>query len=726
MGYITKLAETYPSLVDGWVPILSFSGDAYYHWEKTLAGGFWDLYTEYIHHGSVSGIGYISGSLTFGVLWDIIGDINGVGYIYSAISSPAATIIYGNVVGVGLDYSKINFSRQRAIYPELRVNDRFDSRACPISAFEYVGFSPNKVINIISREDDIPENSTSFYTIETLKKNDNDPYFPLLHYTYVDDPAANKDYLITDITTTTQDRLPLFYQYELLFDAKILEDESLLSIYKNNETLVPRDSYVLQYSYDLISVNGRYSETNWGLRDPSETVHRVRILFPATINSSDFYTVSYKKSVYNAVSDQRELVELRPLYSNSDFTIEESGVLRTSESKLPSDVSRLYIIKDPSRRLVTAGIEPPVIQHDDLTSWFLRLNAGSFYIGSGQFNSNRTTFYNLSNVYNSENIPITDVKPTLISDDIIKVDQFPIYINPSGYVFPLYTIETYEPGLTGMVDTFGKIGVAVNGLSVPGLKILSIDRPRGYIQLNRSLNPTDNITLSFYVDKEQYVLIDNLELNPKSNNPNTLYHISDYPNGLGIAIAPYVTTSGNSHYLYLYDASEPEDTRSCYLIPPVCGTGIVTAWNEDFVTLAELNINRLSKDMVKITDARRIGGGISDWAALNKATANLCGFDKHEVEWYSNVGYYGGQPLGVGGSVIITIPSGVLFDARERWIASLSGIVEDNYEAISRGTREFNFYLDQVIKRYISAGTNYIIIPIDSSGNFMDILSLDF
>jgi hypothetical protein len=134
----------------------------------------------------------------------------------------------------------------------------------------------------------------------------------------------------------------------------------------------------------------------------------------------------------------------------------------------------------------------------------------------------------------------------------------------------------------------------------------------------------------------------------------------------------------------------------------------------------------MSTDMVKVTDARRVGGGIVDEKLLDKWFVENSGLSIRDKDSYVGKAFYGGDPTSFASAVVIHVPSGVIYSARDRWIASLSGVVNDPIEAKDRGTREFNFYLDQVIKRYISAGTDYMLIPIDSSGNFMNIMNLTY
>ena len=276
-----------------------------------------------------------------------------------------------------------------------------------------------------------------------------------------------------------------------------------------------------------------------------------------------------------------------------------------------------------------------------------------------------------------------------------------------------------------MVDDIGKLSIEVNGVSRSDIKVLSVDRYKGFMMLDQSLAPTDNIELNFYVDNSGYYKIDNLELNPKVTDSASLFHISGYLDGLGIALRPYDSGNSDTFYPYIYDSSIEKEDRTYRMIPPI-GSASTTTNFSGMYDLCEININRLSTDMVKFTDARKSGGGIKDDKELLKQITSIQDFNIHELDWYTTKAQYGGEVLSKASNIIINVPSGVLFEGRTRWINSLSGVYADPRDAEEKGIKEFNFYLDQVIKRYISAGANYILIPIDSNGNFMDIVTLDY
>jgi hypothetical protein len=288
-------------------------------------------------------------------------------------------------------------------------------------------------------------------------------------------------------------------------------------------------------------------------------------------------------------------------------------------------------------------------------------------------------------------------------------------------------VPLYNKKDTLLTSTAGQISIEVNGVSRGDLKITSIDRKKGYFMINTPLNPSDEVELNFYADSSGYLVLDNLELNPKIRGNTSELYITGFMDGLGIALMPYDSGDSTTWYPYAYDPSVDEASRSCYGIIPLGTSSNTVNWaGSGFWSLCEIEVNRLSSDMIKVTDARILGGGIKSFGDLEEWGALQSGVASHEFDWYSNIGYYGGSPLSFSSTVIIHVPSGILFGTRDSWIESFSGIIDDPREARDRGIREFNYYTDSVIRRYISAGTDYILIPIDSDGNFMDIVTLDY
>ena len=233
------------------------------------------------------------------------------------------------------------------------------------------------------------------------------------------------------------------------------------------------------------------------------------------------------------------MLELRPLYTqDTDYDIVESGV-QLKSSLINSTTQTLYITKDPSDRIQPLGINPELYQPDEVSSWKLKLNPGSLLIRSGIYNNEQERFYLLENNYSHDCYAVTNVKPLTISDNILHVEQYPIYLDETDYKYPLYTINVYDKTASEVTTNKGNISIDINGTTRTDIKILSVDRKKGYLQLNTSLNPSDEVELCFYVDNNYYLIVDNLELNPKVD-AGLLYNITDFPSGLGIALKEYV------------------------------------------------------------------------------------------------------------------------------------------------------------------------------------------
>ena len=653
---------------------------------------------------------------------------------------------------VGLRY-KLNISRPKTIHSMIRQNHDasrpYALEDCPIAALEFEGFSPNKIINITSFEDSIYENTIDFHVIETLSKSGN--YFKSDHYAYSDVSSGKIHYLITDIKAgEAENGSPLFYQYELLYDVYALGADVIKNIYKNNEIKISPSQYKVQYSYDYLDDgNTRYSSTTWrdmSISSNGEGVskHRVRVLFPIDFfDESSFYVLEYDKSIYSAKSYQRELIELRAIYDNGDYKITDSGIAITVGSKLKANSQSLDIIKDPGyiiRPMDILAIKPQSgpqsFLPDRTASWNLRLNLGSFQIGSGYYSSRSANFYNLEDHYTDNMVPISRVAPTLIGSNILRVKEAPIYVNETKYSHPLYQIETYDVGDSLSIVESGKIGITVNGRKRTDITIKSIDRQKGYLQLDKSLEPTDEIELAFYVHNSGYLLVDNLELNPSIDNV-VEFHVSGYFNtGFGIALIPWDAGSTSGWYPYIYDPTEAESSRTATTIPPIGGTTSTLNWaDHDFFKICEVSINKITPDMVKVTDARVYGGGIANSRKIDEWFDDTYSgeIEYHEREWYTDKGYYDGYPLPHNSMIVIHVPETIISGMEQQWIdhyTTQAALLEETDPGITddyirMGQNEFKFYLDQTIRRYISAGTDYILVPTVSgdfgANNIMDL-----
>lgn len=696
----------------------------------------------YIHENDIdiAGRGLVSAEFFINQPFYVSGVVAGKGEITSDILFNIPIRVSGCVIGKGKPFMRLNYSKMNALNPILKAqNAGYFTEDCPVAAIEYQGFSPNKIINITDQSDDIFENTESFYVVEDIQYSGGADYYPIQHYPYSSLSSGLIDYLVTDTRSDNQNGQPLFYQYELLFDARSASADTLVrNIYKNNETIVDKKLYEVQISNNLISQgNSRYSSATWGA--PSglfgSVVKRARVLLPMDFSDQDaFYTVEYDKVVNGVVSYQKELVELRALYNKEiDYNITESGLVLASGTNI-SNANSIMIIKDPQFRV--APLEIAALKDQDsfvsyvsdaVSSWNLRLNIGSFLRPSGFYTGDTESFYYLPNTNTSGRLPIANVKPELIGSNVLKVKAAPIYIDTgSGFFsYPDYKIQIYDKIYPYLADPEGKIAIDVNGVTRQDIKVLSIDREKGYLLLDKDLNPTDEIEVSYYIENNSSLVVENLELNPKVNDGTTLFHISGYLDGLGVAMLAYDGTD-DTKYPYIYNPNESESSRVAHSLPPIGGISVSVPWNSgDFFTICKLDINRLTKDIVKLTDARRVGGGvdtdlIKDWfKEIYGKSSKL-----HESEWYTTNGYYDGEPLAYNGAVIIHIPETNISGMRQQWIDHFAKEMDEYNEAIKVGTKEFNYYLDQVIKRYISAGSDYILFP-TVSGEVTDILYLE-
>lgn len=647
------------------------------------------------------------------------GEVSCILLTSSEIESNIATRIEGMTSAYCTSDYKINASKSKATNPELKIQSQSYSKGdCPIAAIEYEGFSPNKIIDIISRENDYYENTLDFHRIEILTKT-NDIY-PIRHYPYHETLNDNLRYLVTDFRSNSSNGSPLFFQYEPLFDVYAPSSGLAISnIYKNDSNIVHPDQYIIQYSYDLL-VSGavRYGATSWGPQDKTKNAHRIRLLLPYEfITENQFYTVEYNKSNYQTNQYQKELIELKSLYDDSDYSISSSGLTLSSGSDIHTSGDLLFV-KDPRHRVAPLDIVAIKDENDYLSdqiaTWRLRMNVGAFMRSSGFFTGTNSSFYTLEdNYFDGEYIPVTNVKPELVRPDMLRVKESPIYIDTTKYTYPLYRIDVYDKTNATLSDEEGKIAIDVNGQTRNDIKIKSIDRSKGYIHIDRDLDPTDEVEVSFFLSPSGNFIIDNLEMNPKISGETTDFHVSGYPNGLGLAVRPY-SNDISGWYPYIYDLSEPVASRTTSNLyrKDAPGDAVTSNWSDDdFITIAEIDLNRLSSDIVKLTDARRVGGGVSVNSKLNNwFKVNHSGIKEHEKEWYSDYGHYGGAPLSNSSVVVIHIPQELIDTEQDKWDRYYGDNMDNLEEAREKADSEFKHYLDQVIRKHISAGTDYILV----------------
>jgi hypothetical protein len=616
----------------------------------------------------------------------------------------------------------------KPIHANLISNVVYDSdykENCPIAAVEVINYNPDRVLNHVNFQDSIYENTLSFCKIEKIYNNSSG-VFPYYEYPYVSSASGVMYYLISNYASDAHRNKEVFYQYELLFDAYSNNVDAGISIYKDGEILLDKSTYIIQYSDDLLADgSGRYSETTWNTNISSiGSIKRIRILFPlAAKDSNSYYTVNYIKHLNNAKTATEELVELEDIYSvNRDYNVTSQGIELTPNSRIPLDTSLLYLIKDTSRRIFSNGVlqvKNQGYQTDKTSSWNLALNTGSFIVRDGIFNSASGVIYSLGNVYGSGYLPINSSSAKLVRSDIIKVQESPIYVDTTNYTYPLYTVDVYDKVATNFNTIPGKISIDINGITQTNIKILSIDRKKGYIKFNTELNNVDELEVTYYTNAVNSLVLSNLELNPKIPT-SAKVHIVDYLDGIGIALRPYDPLDSDTEFPYIYNPNDPESTRLCTKLVEVGDTlpsGV--PWSSDFFKINEVYINKLSVDMLKITDARVIRGGINTDVTFDDN-------DKiKEKNWYTDMGYYDGETLPFSNTIVIHIPKYKLEEEKSKWINHIQPKYDNPQEGYTQGVRSFNAYLDQTIKRYISIGSDYILVPTELDGTFSGILNLE-
>ena len=631
-----------------------------------------------------------------------------------------------NIIGCtnsnGYIFSKINISKLTSANVSFSIGSTYDVGDCPIAGIVTNDFDPNNIISITSKENDYDLNTNQSYSL-IKSRISNGCFVP-----NIDIIAGLEQYykfLISDYIKN-ETNTPLFYQYELMFDVKGSPSFDLISIYKNNTEFVNFNEYIVQYSSSLLE-NGtvRYSPSNWNSVSLNG-INRVRLLLPAYFsNKDDFYLVKYNKT-YNGISSYREeLLELKPIYTTpEDYSVTVTGI--AVSGNISSSIQELNIIRDPDRTIKPVMIEPKGTQTNTNTSWKLRINPGIIPVNSGLINTSISGYaYILNNIYNTEPIAQSRVKVSNIYGKIIHSDYWPIYVDTNLYKYPDYKVNTYDSKITTFSTIGSGLAIFKNGYTDPNIKILSLDRNKGYIHIDSELSMLDIPELSLYVNHSGCMLLDNLELNPRMSGTTYQYHINDFKNGLGIALRSYDLTASGSFYPYIYDVGSGVLNNKIHSLYPSGQSSEYWNWNSgNVISLCELYVNDIPASYATIYDIRRGAGGIATDESIKKHYANMSGVSNNELNWFSDKIYFDGEPLSFGNTLIINIPSGSFYSLRDSFI-NYYRTVYSNYDmATDVGNREFKSYLHQVVKRYISAGSTYVIIPVDSSGNFGDIINL--
>lgn len=670
---------------------------------------------------------------------------------------------------------------------KFKRNDTYNKGTCPIAAIDVVGLSPDKIVNIISYDNQITENSEDYHKIITLPFDPTISGFKLTYYKY--DPDYPIDLLVSN--GLNANLTPLFYTYELKFDAYGITQGDLVQIYKNNEELIRSTEYNIKVSTDTYAshyINGvldtNYeqfgSAVTWTNYDINETPSIVRVKLQLPIDfffENNFYTVRYTQNLFGFNTPAyMELIEIKKLYNiGSDFIISNVGgdtVIQSASNNFNLDgIENLYVIKDPRSRIKPEGIytlNSQAYQNDIESSWNVRLQAGSIY-KFGDIDGKNSKYFRLKPIPGVEGTlktPIVFIKPESTMGNVLKVTEKPIYINESRYKYPNYNIDLYDKYSPLNITPTGTFALGLDGKPTDEFKILSVDREKGYICFNKSFSAADHILLSYYIEAGTELIVYGLELNPTMSSSGCLYGLGKKANSiknLGIALRnitpPQSIYNDFTSYYYPYFFDYDNISGGFFLTPPVPSdspilpvfgklifdpyqTNEVDPISGQFLPICLINLNKLTPKNLQIEDVRVIGGGVSDIRIPNIS-------EQFKIN-YSDIGYYDGQKLHAAGMLIIHIPRAVYDGLVNRWKNSdlfnpsmFTDITPDEYSELQSETavpdasglydyyqneitsrnyeehfdfwarREASHYLDQLIKKYISGGTNYILLDED-------------
>ena len=682
-----------------------------------------------------------------------------------------------------------------------KLKTTYSSDHCAIATVQLDNFNPSTVIKQIDYSNLITENSDAYNQITQLTYNSgvNSGVFPIERF--LSSNTYNLDFFITE--KLNKNNIPVFYTYELMFDAKTYSENDVVQVFKNNVEKMNINDYILEFGestlyYNLVNTNdpklSRYgSDVKWGIYDSSKIVNRVRILLPLNVyNKEDFYTVRYIKNYLNVdFNNHLEIMELNRLYNEQDYFI-NNGNLKIITDKIKSNnLNNLYIVKNPESQIEIQSLVNVAAEGDQSnanSSWNLKVKTGKFITSDSNFNTD-TSFYQIKYSSDESKVyqPLAFVQPRVLGDNIFQILDSPIYIE--GYTYPDYKIDLYPNMTTGNLLPKGSIGVNLNNNLINEVYISSIDRYKGYMLFNKSFNTSQDVAFFAYADLNYNIYIRNLELNPRisglygiSSNSNTSfkdvgiavrkYNISNYsvdPEentslayvqqlfGSGI-VAPTASPANNFHP-YFFDYTNPTVFYRADVISSTSPAHVVSgylSWNPytpvfnpsgEFIPIGLITLNELSPEVLTITDARVIAGG------LDKSKLNF--LKNNENNSFVDVGYVDGELLPYESLKIIHLPSKVYPDLIDKWkksglfnpnlysdissfeIESLIGstdpkdiatleyynnllqgkasngdVYKDPYQIMLNecAEKEASYYLDRMIKKYLSAGMQYILL----------------
>jgi len=659
-----------------------------------------------------------------------------------------------------------------AIFKKLKTT--YSASDSPIAVVQLQNFNPNNIVKKLDYSNLIQENSTSYNSIVALEPDsDGGVTFPLKKY--INHDYHNIDFYITEKVNSNNN--PLFFTYELKFDTKNIIESDVIQIFKNNKELVPASEYKVEFADRLLFDNyinysndsnyTRYgSSLTWSSFNIDNTVHRARVLLPLSLfNKKDFYTIRYNKHYMNVqFPNHSELIELERLYSTDDYTV-VNGEIDVSASNINTDnLNALYVTRNPYAQINAVDVYNVTTDGEMSaanSSWNIKINTGSFVRSSAKFDES-TEFYEVSFEDTAAVLtqPLSYIKPEYITTNVYQLPESPLHI--TGYEYPNYDIPIF-PNTTNTNDLVdGSIGINIGSELLNNITIASIDRHKGFLQLNKEFDQTIDILFFVYINLDQSMYIQNLELNPRVESEYGLSSLcTNTFKDVGIAVRKNINSIGVGDWIdyrtpYFFDFNDPTtfyrgDYTSSSTVVSVAGalnwnpyTSVVDT-DAEFLPIAMLNLNELSPEVLKITDARVINGGVDD-----KYTEHL---KNNENNSFVDIGYYDGELLPHESLKIVHIPRHIYTDLIERWKnsgqfskemytditeyeaetlrdANPTGVFVEYYNGLLNGEsgggvkfkssytkmlnewaeREASYYLDRVIKKYISAGMEYILM----------------
>jgi len=476
------------------------------------------------------------------------------------------------------------------------------------------------------------------------------------------------------------------------------------------------DNYVFEVR-EFPTSSGRFITSSggfvWGSRPISGNVITSRLLLPAR-EKDNFYTVEYNKYLNNSITEYyNELLDERLLYlQGTDYTVSPSSVILTAASNMGSG-SIIYVQRDLDSYI---RIKEPSFISDAVKEkpWQFQVACGEFVHSSGIFGGNIN--YLVKNEYSVTNPVAPKELPKILNKHVLKVNLTPVYFSGSGY--PDYNIN----------DTI--ISGTINGRNIVD-KVSSIDYQNGFIYITDEMNPMDNVVLDYTYDDRKTILVNSVDLNPKNTVSGSVDIALD---SIGLALVPSGTVFYDSlsaptdwSYLAYYRLSDnlegnfDSGTTKGYAVEAVTEevlagpvSGIIPSGSK---FMGFFSLNSIPKDMVKLYDARRLGGYDATDIKL------------HASGWrgFNDIGFWDGEAFPSAGTILIQIPSGVyqniynVFKSENTYTVTsglytpdLARVIERDISAydsieqqIDKATKK---YIRDTIERYMPAGFLYIVV----------------